>query len=570
MEKSFQGIIPIVKAEPAKNGKMVIHGVACDSSLDLQGEITDPAGIACSLGYLNEWGKLNADHSKKLVGDVVKAEILTKGELEHRGVLAKGVPQEDRNEKVLYVKGTLYQFVPEAVHFYDVLRSGGKLGFSVQGKVLDREQVVAKSAGGRPVTINRKCFINQIAVTGQPVNPGVWASIAKSLGAKPGMVGHNYILRELQKGIEAAITTGSNPVLPGDSGAGVLREQSLEGSKGSKKRRRKRRMEGKLTDYMDLDTPAQLVKAWRDEIPALVKSLGAEFVDDIATEFYDAIKANGFAASAARDKGGVTTLTKGLGEDALGILDTLDNADLPELVSIIKGEVDDEGDEEEEEDETEEPDGENEEGEESDSDEHEAGETEEEEEDEHKNDKNAKDGPIPPARKSLEEEMTADEDTGAALEIAPFLQGMTKHLSKALSDLPDQIIEGVLDVVAEGVAVGIAKAVKHVSDRLEAIEKSLAGGKTDEELTEIRKSLDEMGKTPVRPVGRYNVRPKVGDESAGDAVGGIGVHEARKIIEKSVEKGICEASLATMFDMYPAKVLADQDMLKSLAVELGK
>lgn len=550
--EDFIGVIPIVKADPAKNGKMVIHGVACDPSLDLQGEITDPAGIACSIPYLKKWGKLNADHSKKLVGDVLDAEVVTKGELSRRGIL-KGIPSNERNEQVLYVKGSLYQFVPEAVHFYDVLRSGGKLGFSIQGKVLEREEVTAKSVGARPVTINRKCFINQIAVTGQPVNPGVWASISKSFGG--GHSGHSYMLRELQKGLECVITTGNNPVVAGDSGASVLREQSLEGD--SKKRRRRRKMEGHLEDYMDLETPKQLVKAWRDELPGLVKSLGVESADDIAAEFVEAVKANGLAASTKRDRGGVTTLTKGLGEDDLSILDMLDKADASELAEIMKGGMPDEDDEEE--DETEEP--ENEEGNEDDSKEHEEDETEEEEEQEHK-----------PARKSLEDEMLDDPDTAAALEVAPFLQGMTKHISKALEAMPDVVIEGLADVIAEGIAVGIVKAIKPVSDRLELIEKSIGSGsgKTDEEIADIRKSLEEMERQPARIPAAYRLRNKPGDEDAAAAAGYIDIHRAKRIIEKSVTKGVCQSTLATMFDLHPAEVLKDQEMLKGLAAEIGE
>ena len=231
----FNVIVPIVKAGKDSAGRTWIHGVASDETLDLQQEVTLASGLTSGLPYLRRFGKFNDDHKPVDIGEVMAANVVTKGELITQGVLSAGlVPTADRGDEVLYVAGPLYDKLPRARYYRKVLDSGGRLGLSIQGAILDKG--VEKSAGGTSVAVNKKCFINKIAVTDQPVNPNTWVSLKKSLsGSRAGKRG----VRILMKSICKALETGQAIVAEGDTGGPALRKQSLEGA-GRKRRRRKK------------------------------------------------------------------------------------------------------------------------------------------------------------------------------------------------------------------------------------------------------------------------------------------------------------------------------------------
>jgi len=225
--QAFNVVVPLVKATKGADGKWWIHGVASDESLDLQGEITLADGLKPSLPYLRRFGKFNDDHKPVNVGEVVVAEVVSKGELAQRGIIdGSSLTEQERNQEVLYVGGPLYRHVDRARYYRDVLRSGGRLGLSIQGAVL--EKAVQKSRGGIPVGINRRCFVNKIAVTDQPVNPNTWVALQKSFGG-----------RRIMKAVAQALCTGHGIVGEGEIGGPALRTQSLEGA--SRRRKRKRR-----------------------------------------------------------------------------------------------------------------------------------------------------------------------------------------------------------------------------------------------------------------------------------------------------------------------------------------
>lgn len=225
--QTFNVVVPLVKATKGSDGRWWIHGVASDESLDLQGEITLADGLRPSLPYLRRFGKFNDDHKPVNVGEVVVAEVVSKGELAKRGIIdGSSLTEQERNQEVLYVGGPLYKHVDRARYYRDVLRSGGRLGLSIQGAVLEKD--VQKSRGGIPVGINRRCFVNKIAVTDQPVNPNTWVALQKSFG------GHR-----IMKAVAQALCTGHGIVGEGEIGGPALRTQSLEGA--SRRRKRKRR-----------------------------------------------------------------------------------------------------------------------------------------------------------------------------------------------------------------------------------------------------------------------------------------------------------------------------------------
>lgn len=163
-------------------GRRWIQGVASTNDTDLQGEIVEQDGIDFS--YFMKYGYFNDDHKpgpENKIGEPTECKVTKDG---------------------LWVKGFLYQTSDKASHYWNLMRdqavSGSKrrVGFSIQGKVLQK-------AGSRI----RKCWIQDIAVTTQPVNASTWAEIAKSLAAK----GCGPVEEEEEKALS---TTSGSPLIP--------------------------------------------------------------------------------------------------------------------------------------------------------------------------------------------------------------------------------------------------------------------------------------------------------------------------------------------------------------------
>lgn len=142
-----------------KTGKRWIQGIASTDGRDLQGEIVNQNGIDFS--YFLKHGFFNDDHQKgpeHKVGQPTEAKLTKNG---------------------LWVKGFLFKEHARADHYWELMRaleasgSDRKVGFSIQGKVLRKN--------GKHI---EKCWIQDIAITTQPVNTATWAEIAKSLSAQ--------------------------------------------------------------------------------------------------------------------------------------------------------------------------------------------------------------------------------------------------------------------------------------------------------------------------------------------------------------------------------------------------
>lgn len=173
-------------------GKRWIQGIASTDVRDLQGEIVEQGGIDFS--YFLDHGFFNDDHKSTKVGEPTEAKLTKNG---------------------LWVKGFLYNTPagepPSKADEYwnlmkqlDVSGSKRKVGFSIQGKVLRRN--------GKRI---EKCWLQEIAITTQPVNTTTWAEIAKSLSAQQ----WDLVKDDDKKATEKAMTATG----------GVLVPESLEG-----------------------------------------------------------------------------------------------------------------------------------------------------------------------------------------------------------------------------------------------------------------------------------------------------------------------------------------------------
>lgn len=177
--QSFELQLDLVKSVAGSPGQMRVGGVATDESIDLDTEITLLNGIKDSLEYLKSWGKFNDNHSKKLIGEVNQAEIVTKQQLIDRGYFnAEDVAHADRLKKCLYVEGFLYPKVKEAQNYHKALESGARIGMSLQGRILQRSVI---NKGGEPILTNSRVFCNQIAITGEPKNANTSLRLLKGL-----------------------------------------------------------------------------------------------------------------------------------------------------------------------------------------------------------------------------------------------------------------------------------------------------------------------------------------------------------------------------------------------------
>jgi hypothetical protein len=175
-----------------KSGKRWIQGIASTDGRDLQGEIVQQGGI--DFTYFLKHGFFNDDHKPgpdAKVGQPTEAK-LTKNGLWVKGFLFKNA---DPNKK------------SKADEYWDLMndieasQSDRKVGFSIQGKVLRRN--------GNTI---EKCWIQDIAITTQPVNTATWAEIAKSLNAQKWDLVKDK--EEEKKETEKALAAAGSPLVP--------------------------------------------------------------------------------------------------------------------------------------------------------------------------------------------------------------------------------------------------------------------------------------------------------------------------------------------------------------------
>lgn len=215
---SFRFNIPATLVK-SKDGKVFIEGVASVEKPDLQGETVILKGM--DLGYFVKRGFFNDNHSKDTdakVGIPTEANVVS----------------EDGVHKLM-VKGYMLD-TPRAKAIIDLAESLEKsgsdrrLGFSVEGKVKERDGKIVK-----------KSFLKDIALTAEPISVGTYMNICKSLSDRIAQDGYvedevqsfdqyefldrvvNTITETIAKALEAGFQR------PPESGGSALRNESLEG-----------------------------------------------------------------------------------------------------------------------------------------------------------------------------------------------------------------------------------------------------------------------------------------------------------------------------------------------------
>lgn len=160
----FKFVMP-ADLEKGKDGEWRIRGLASTERADLQNEIIMQKGLDLT-PIDKRKGIINFDHQKGPENTIGLLDGYT------------------RTEKGLVIEGRLFKNHTKAKAVYEIMSSladgdRGRIGLSVEGKILERDP-------NNP-SIIKKCRINAVAITMNPVNTDTFADMVKSMNASEGL-----------------------------------------------------------------------------------------------------------------------------------------------------------------------------------------------------------------------------------------------------------------------------------------------------------------------------------------------------------------------------------------------
>lgn len=232
----------ISKSDASSDGRRLIRGYASTADDDRQGESLVQKGL--DIGDFVNHGYFNYDHDNSII-------------------LGYPLPTCRVDDHGLWVEGELLKGIPQADRIWELAlalqksKAPRKVGFSVEGKVLERQ--------GKTVT---KAKIYNVAITTNPVNTNcTWDAIVKSFNG--------------MDAIDKSLSAGYETVPEDMEGGSVFRKESLDSDLTNlsyviddeeKKKLLKEKMSakksmtaGELTLYL------QLTKGWsRDRIQEFI------------------------------------------------------------------------------------------------------------------------------------------------------------------------------------------------------------------------------------------------------------------------------------------------------------
>lgn len=176
--RSQNFFLPITKAVQDSSGRWLIEARANMAEVDLQDETIDLGGLLKSLDYFKRHGKFNWDHGpggtgvnpstdpEHYIGQPIDAKI------ENGWLVVKGFLYNAPDA----ITGKVNKYVREA---WRILKSGGTLGMSIEGKRVATVPYFHKGAGkwvGRVFPL-----LTNIAITPKPINAASMVTLAKAL-----------------------------------------------------------------------------------------------------------------------------------------------------------------------------------------------------------------------------------------------------------------------------------------------------------------------------------------------------------------------------------------------------
>lgn len=240
--EGFSFVVPVdlIKSRDAETHEEIrlIRGYASTEAQDRQDETLVQKGLDIS-DFVNH-GYFNYDHDNSII---------------------MGYPTENCHidEKGFWVEGILLKGIPQADRMWELAKAlkksnaPRKLGFSVEGKVLERQ--------GNRIT---KAKIYHVALTASPVNTTCsWDAIVKSFNAPEPV----STIDKVSKALEAGYETNPSDMEGGE----VLKKESLSDSLKNlsyviddeeKKKLLKEQMANKSLTHNELVAYLQIAKGW--------------------------------------------------------------------------------------------------------------------------------------------------------------------------------------------------------------------------------------------------------------------------------------------------------------------
>lgn len=238
MDNKFQFIMPAELTKGSEDGEWKVRGLASTEGVDQQGETIVQKGIDLT-PIEKKKGILNWDHLKGPENTI--------------GVL----DGYQRGGNGLYIEGRLFKNHTKAKAVKEIMDSlgegdRGRMGLSVEGQILERDPSNPK--------IIKKCRINAVALTMNPVNAGTYADFVKSMSGSDVEFDSQesdsneefdgeatFTATQVMEMIKKAMTMGAPAAqAPVDrSGGDALAMESMDSKKKCKKKKMKK-MDGKM------------------------------------------------------------------------------------------------------------------------------------------------------------------------------------------------------------------------------------------------------------------------------------------------------------------------------------
>ena len=176
---------PIVKAVEDELGRLWVHGIASDESVDLENEIIKASGLVDTVDLLEQRGVFNWDHGERVIGKVTKAQLIPVAQaMEMFPEISEEFARELQGEKAFYLQGYVdapdqHEPNSDLENARWTLKKGYPLGFSLQGGRVRQGAAVASDGSLHPAT--EQAIVTKVALTTCPINLSSYATLMKSV-----------------------------------------------------------------------------------------------------------------------------------------------------------------------------------------------------------------------------------------------------------------------------------------------------------------------------------------------------------------------------------------------------
>jgi HK97 family phage prohead protease len=184
--KGFQFTFQIEKSIATKAGEdLIISGVASTSNIDHDNERMSESALDSMVRVINDKGvPLRWEHGKEdsdILGTVFQGHV------------------DGRNQ--LQINARLKKDHPKALEIYEALKSGGKYGLSVGGRVMNATREMAASVG-KYIKTFYDVLLDEVTVTSKPANYDAWLKdvVQKSMdkGKTKDQLRHQFLFENQQ------------------------------------------------------------------------------------------------------------------------------------------------------------------------------------------------------------------------------------------------------------------------------------------------------------------------------------------------------------------------------------